>query len=176
MQADHCIDGPDFKLSNSVNGHLEGARREAGYCIVFFRKTNEDKYRESRISLPDHAIIGGGFDRFIESNWNRLLAGEVFKRPFLVPSFHKFIDFKIYLEKSTGADVVFVMEPASFLLRVLSDPITVTYNRGSASLRLYKGVSNIRDQAGENLDVRVEFTPAGGNTVSETAASSTRMD
>lgn len=166
---------PDFQLRNSVNGHVEGARREGADCVVFFRKTGRDKYREDRIALPEHAIIDGGFDRFIEMNWRRLLDGHVFRRPFLVPSFHKFIDFKIYLEKSTDADVVFVMEPASFFLRVLSDPITVTYDRRSASLKLYEGVSNIRDQAGENLDVRVEFAPAEGDKSNRTAVSSARV-
>lgn len=164
---------PDFRMENSVNGHVEGARQEGKYCVVFFRKTSGDEYREKKIELPDRAIIDGGFDRFIELNWSRLLAGEVFKRPFLVPSFHKFVDFRIYLEKSTDANVVFAMEPASFLLRLVADKIIVTYERDNAALRRYEGISNIRDQDGENFDVRVEF-PEGGNDTKKTAAAMPR--
>lgn len=166
---------PDFKMENSVNGHVEGASCEGEYCVVSFRKTSDDEYREDKIRLPDKAIIDGGFDRFIELNWDRLLTGEVFKRPFLVPSFHKFVDFKIYLEKSSDADVVFVMEPASFLLRLVADKIVVTYERDNAALRRYEGISNIRDRSGENFDVRVEF-PADGEDLKKTAAASQRGD
>lgn len=148
---------PDFRLSSTYNGHLEGAKKETDRLVVFFRKSRDDEYEEEEIDLPDGAIIDGGFDRFVEINWDTLLTGEVFKRPFLVPSFHKFVDFKIYLEEQSENKVVLVMEPASLLLRIVGGGIKVTYDRDNAALKLYEGVSNIRDSSGENYDVRVEF-------------------
>jgi len=53
------------------------------------------------------------------------------------------------------------MEPASLLLRVVGDEILVTYDRASADLKRYEGISNIRNAAGENYEVRVEFPAAG---------------
>lgn len=148
---------PDFRLSSTFNGHLEGAKQAADRCLVFFRRSREHEYEEKVIDLPGHAIIDGGFDRFIENNWEELLAGEVFERPFLVPSFHRFIDFRIYLEAENGNEVVFAMEPASVFLRIVGEKIKVTYDRDNESLRLYEGISNVRDAAGENYEVRVEF-------------------
>ena len=81
--------------------------------------------------------------------------------PFLVPSFHRFIDFKIYRKRQSDTEVTFVMEPASFLLRIVGDGVLVTYNRDNAALKRYEGISNIRDEQGDNYEVRVEFPGAG---------------
>lgn len=152
---------PDFRLENQANGHLEGANQRDDRLLVFFRKTEDHALRERELRAPDDAIIDGGFDRFIENNWAALVRGEVFERPFLVPSFQRFLDFRIYLERMTDTDVVFVMEPASMLLRIVGDGIVVAYDRDSAALRRYEGISNIRDEDGENYEVRVEFPAAG---------------
>lgn len=161
---------PDFRLENSRNGHVEGARRRGDRVLVYFRKTGDYEYRDERVEPPAGAIIDGGFDRFIEHQWRRLLAGEEFERPFLVPSMRRFVDFRIYLEGRSDADVVFVMEPASLLLRVVGGRITVVYDRESRALKRYEGVSNIRDRAGENYEVRVEFPAAGVRDASEASA------
>jgi hypothetical protein len=152
---------PDFRLENPVNGHLEGANQRDDRLLVFFRKTDDHALRERELRAPDNAIIDGGFDRFIENNWTALMQGDVFQRPFLVPSFQRFLEFRIYLERMTETEVVFIMEPASMLLRIVGDGIVVAYDRDSAALRRYEGISNIRDQDGENYEVRVEF-PADG--------------
>ncbi len=152
---------PDFRLENPGNGHLEGAKRENGRLVVFFRKSDSHELSERALRPPEDAIIDGGFDRFIEANWSRLIQGEVFERPFLVPAFQKFLDFRIYLERAANADVVFVMEPASLLVRLVGGRIVVTYDRDSAALKRYEGISNIRDPDGNNYEVRVEFPAAG---------------
>jgi hypothetical protein len=54
------------------------------------------------------------------------------------------------------------MEPASLLLRFIGEKITVTYDLGNGSLKQYEGVSNIRDETGDNYRVRVEFRGAAG--------------
>lgn len=148
---------PDFRLTSTSNGHIEGAKQEPDRFVVFFRKSRDHEYREEEIQLPDHAIIDGGFDRFVEINWEDLLEGEVFERPFLVPSFHRFIDFKIYLEEKNETHAVFFMKPASLLLRLVGAGIKVTYDRNNGALKLYEGISNVRDSSGENYDIRVEF-------------------
>jgi len=154
--------GPAFRLENQHHGHVEGARHTQDGLVVFFRKSDDHEYVEERIALPRQAIIDGGFDRFVEANWDALLEGESFTRPFLLPSFQEFVDFRIYLERSGDATVVFVMEPASFWLRLVGGRIEVTYDHDTAALRRYKGVSNIRDENGENYEVRIEFPAADG--------------
>jgi len=153
---------PEFRLSNVVNGHLEGAKYKGDELVVFFRQTDDHELKEKTIQFPERAIVDGGFDRFIESNWQALLAGKIFRRPFLVPSFYRFVDFRIYRKERTDNEVVFVMEPASFLLRMVGDSVIVAYNRDDAFLRRYEGISNIRDEQGDNYEVRVEFPGAGG--------------
>lgn len=165
---------PGFRLENARNGHLEGAEQRDDKLLVFFRRTTNHDYEEAKLDFPGRAIIDGGFDRFVESNWTRLLQGEVFKRPFLVPSLQRFLDFRIYLERRTDADVVFIMEPASLLLRIVGEEIIVTYDRDNAALKRYEGISNLRDQEGSNYRVRVEFPAAGGSRDTAGAASADR--
>lgn len=152
---------PDFRLENSRTGHVEAAVQQGDRVLVSFRRSAADVYREKKLTLPDQAIIDAGFDRFVKHNWTRLVQGETVKRPFLVPSLRQFVDFRIYLEQHDTARVVFVMEPASFLLRLFGDAITVTYERNHRVLRRYRGISNLRDRGGENYMVYVEFSGAG---------------
>jgi len=169
---------PEFELENARTGHVEGAKRRGDALLVMFRKSDEYDLQQERLEPPGDAIIDGGFDRFIESNWSRLIDGEVFERPFLVPSFQRFVDFRIYLERRSETEVVFVMEPDSFLLRLVGGGIEVTYDRDSAALKRYEGVSNMRDPSGDNFKVRVEFPAAGseGRTAVRAAPVQTRFD
>lgn len=152
---------PLFELINSANGHQEGVRYVNSIRQIFFRKTIKDELEVAELTVPKDAIIDGGFDRFIEENWKALMAGEKFVRPFLVPSFQRFVDFKIYMKQlDKQGDPVFVLETNSFLLRVLSSKVLVTYNKTDGTLRRYEGISNIRNQKGDNYKVRVEFLEA----------------
>lgn len=153
-------DVPEFRFSDERTGHLEALRRlEDGAIEVRFRRALGEEEREARLDMPEAALADAGFDRFIESHWGELLDGKRLVRRFLVPSRLGFVDFRIRSsdENNDPLGVSFTMEIDSALLRLVVPAITVTYDRETRRLLRYDGMSNLRDERGENHVVRIEF-------------------
>jgi hypothetical protein len=150
---------PEFELADERTGHLEALRREGdGNLVVSYRERAEEELREVSLAMPEAALADAGFDRFISAHWDELLAGTVLVRQFLVPSRQEFMDFRI--RRAAGdapGEVGFLLEIDSALLRLVVPAISVIYDRSSRRLMRYEGLSNLRDERGENHTVRIEF-------------------
>lgn len=157
-------DAPEFLLRNIRTGHSEGARAKSKQLEVSFKQAQDAPLKSEALSLPEGAIVDAGFDRFVENNWEALMRGDTFVRPFLIPSRLQFMDFRIR-RADDGSDperATFEMAIDSALLRFFAPAITVVYDTRDRTLLEYDGVSNIRDAGGENLDVEIRFDPSGG--------------
>ena len=149
---------PDFELVNEESGHVEGVRGSGGRLTVLFRAGSDASTREASVDTPENGIIDAGFDRFIEQNWSSLVSGEVLEREFLIPSQLEFYAFEISKSGTQPrGEVVFRLQIKSMLLRMFVSPVFVHYDAESRTLLRYEGVSNIRDEQGRNLEVRIEF-------------------
>ena len=62
---------------------------------------------------------------------------------------------------ATGDELAFELRVKSMFLQMFVPPVVVSYDAQTRSLLRYEGVSNIRDAAGENFDVRIEFPRSG---------------
>lgn len=152
---------PDFELVNQENGHVEGVRGDGGRLTVLFRPDSDASTRQASVEMPENGIIDAGFDRFIEQNWSSLVGGAVLEREFLIPSQLDFYTFEISKAGTQPrGEVVFRLQIKSMLLRVFVSPVLVHYDAASRTLLRYEGISNIRDDQGRNLDVRIEFPRA----------------
>ncbi len=154
---------PKFVLRNIRTGHTEGATAQSDSLKVSFRKSGDAPLAQKAIDLPEGAIVDAGFDRFVENNWDALMRGDGFVRPFLVPSRLKFMDFRIQRVDDGGKvdRAVFEMALDSPLLRLLAPSITVVYDARNRTLLEYDGVSNMRNRQGNNLNVEIRFDPSG---------------
>jgi len=153
---------PDFHLVNSENGHVEGARGGADRFKVHFRPLSDTSVREAAVDSPPNGIIDAGFDRFIEQNWMSLVNDEVLEREFLIPSQLDFYTFEIQKARVERPDeVAFQLRIKSVLLQIFVPPALVYYDAQTRSLLRYEGISNIRNENGENFDVRIEFQAPG---------------
>lgn len=153
---------PGFLLRNIRTGHSEGAAAASEGLEVSFRRNQGAPLKKEALDLPEDAIVDAGFDRFVEINWEALMRGETFVRPFLVPSQLQFIDFRIRRvdDGSEPERATFEMAIDSALLRLFAPAITVVYDARERTLLEYDGVSNIRNGSGENLDVEIRFDPS----------------
>ena len=154
---------PGFLLRNIRTGHSEGAAAAAEDKLeVSFRRNQGAPLKKEALNLPENAIVDAGFDRFVENNWEALMRGETFVRPFLVPSRLQFIDFRIRRvdNESEPERATFEMATDSALLRLFAPAIRVIYDTRNRTLLEYDGVSNIRNGQGENLDVEIRFDPS----------------
>jgi hypothetical protein len=160
---------PEFQLDNSRTGHVEGLTRIAADSLqVRFREHANRELLQQQISLPRDAIADAGFDRFIESQWENLIDGKTLVRNFLVPSRLEFMEWRIRRKDDVDQDaqtgdendtdtVRFALEIDSAFLRLVVPAIVVIYDRDTRRLMRYEGLSNLRDDSGENHSVRIEF-------------------
>lgn len=155
-------DAPEFLLRNIRTGHSEGARAKSKQLEVSFKQAQGAPLKSEALNLPKGAIVDAGFDRFVENNWDALMRGDTFVRPFLIPSRLQFMDFRIR-RVDDGRDperATFEMAIDSPLVRLFAPSIKVAYQTNGRTLLEYDGVSNMRNSDGENLDVKIRFNPA----------------
>ena len=152
---------PEFKLENTRTGHEEKTRFIKNKYEVIFSGTKSKTRRKSQINYKDGAISDAGFDNFIIEHWDQIIAGKEFKRDFLVPSMQKFLSFRIYqdaiLNKEGQSLRLINIEPNSFFVRVIAGKIKLYYDIDEPILRVFEGVSNMRDSKGDNYDVFIKY-------------------
>ena len=157
---------PDFQLVNTENGHVEGARGGETRLSIHFQRRSESEVRKASVEIPSNGIVDAGFDRFIEQNWAALADGKVLEREFLIPSQLEFYTFEIAkISSPEPGEMTFRLQIKSLILQMFVPSVRVCYDIQTRTLLRYEGISNIRNNAGENFDVRIEFArPARANT------------
>jgi len=109
-------------------------------------------------NLP--VVIDAGFDTFVTTNWDSLLAGEnkSFQFPFAArESLVKLRIKPMGCTYDSATDQCFSLEMNNWFLRVLVDPIELGYDAKLKRLTRYRGLSNIGDGNGNGLVVDIRY-------------------
>ena len=123
-------------------------------------------------SLP--VVIDAGFDAFVTTNWDSLVAGD--KKSFQFPFAARESLVKLRIKPmscsyDSETDQCFSLEMNNWFLRMLVDPIELGYDARLKRLSRYRGLSNIGDGEGNGLvvDIRYEYqdVPANACAVDE---------
>jgi len=88
-------------------------------------------------------VADAGFDMFMVSHWQSLMAGKKHTMDFLAITRGQFIEFEIVKTHEAEKTVSFELKPSSFLISMLVDPIVLTYDKSTANILYYKGLTNI---------------------------------
>ena len=154
---------PQFRFEDRRFGYLEGLR-QGSIPEVFVRKTTDAPMQSSELSATG-LVADAGFDEFIRSRWSTLVAGAAVPFAFAVPSRLESLEFS--LRKVGQARVA---DEAAWIFRLrlsgwlgwLAPHIDVYYGQQSRRLLRFEGLSNLRDDSGENpLQAQIDFaTPA----------------
>jgi hypothetical protein len=117
---------------------------------------------ESRVpaSEQENLVVDAGFDNFVRSIWDTLDAGGNAKFPFLVVGFDKPIKMKALRSNAgdcTAAELCLDIKLDSWFLGMIIDPIELSYSRDKRRLLRFSGVSNIKDENGESLNVDIHY-------------------
>jgi hypothetical protein len=117
---------------------------------------------ETRVPATEQngLVVDAGFDNFVRSIWEVLDAGDKAKFPFLVAGFDKPI--KMIALQSAATDctttqLCLEIKLDSWFLGMLVDPIELSYSRTDKRLRRFSGVSNIKNEEGESLNVNIQY-------------------
>lgn len=152
---------PAFRLSDERTGHLEAVAIEGDQATIRFRKDRSTSLKSKTVELPADGIIDAGFRPFIEDHWAQLTGDETLRRPFLVPSRLSFLKLRLRqvdTERSGGETrPVFEMDSSSFFIRLFAPTLRMVFATDPRELRVYEGVSALRDANGDSYKVRVRF-------------------
>jgi hypothetical protein len=149
---------PAFQFEDVRSGYREGVQRGTGGASVFVDRPDAEP---QRAPLPDGALVAdAGFDQWVLREWPRLTAGESVPMQFLVPSRLTSYGFKVYEvdDETDTADGRRFRLRLGGLLGWFAPHIDVVYAESDRRLLRFEGLSNLRDDAGEDpLKVRIEF-------------------
>lgn len=153
---------PEFSFEDVRMGYREGLRRRGGTHTVWVSDARGEGERSATLDEPAARLVAdAGFDEFIRSQWQPLLAGQSVPLRFAVPSRLQTLGFKVGRQGSTTLG----QEPAeTFRLKLggvlgwIAPHIDVAYGRESRRLLRFEGLSNLRsDDGSEQLVARIEF-------------------
>lgn len=151
---------PDFELLDGRDGYREGVRSVSGRREAFWQ-VDATAQPQTRAFDPDaDTVIDAGFDAYVRTHWNGLLAGERHQARFLLPSALR--QFPVRLQRQDdGAgkgEVGFQMRLDAWY--GFAAPRTrVFYGESDARLLRFEGVGSIRDVRGRHRPVRIVFPP-----------------
>ncbi|BAX80878.1 hypothetical protein [Labilibaculum antarcticum] len=156
---------PNYLLMDERSGLLEEVIHVgANQFEIRYRKNSNSKLKEKSLYVPEPAVVDGGFNYYIKSNWNKIIAEEKLVFNFLSVAFQDYFTFRIYKvdEQTSDPNIVLLrMECQSLLLRVLMNPIYVHYDLKTKRISKYEGISNIRDHEGHSYKALLNYPELG---------------
>mgnify|MGYP001209399635 CR=1 FL=1 len=154
---------PEFDMTDARLDYREGVSKEGQALKIFVDKPDEEPEQELVADAPADLVGDAGFDRFVQDQWDKLVAGETVHFHFLVPSRLDYMGFKVkqIAELSIEQRPVRVFRLAlGGLLGLIVSGIDVSYDAESRTLLRFEGLSNVRDAEGENYVARIDFPPS----------------
>jgi hypothetical protein len=153
---------PDFVLEDTSNGMREGIRSNGNGREVFFRAATNDAEKAAPLPKVSGLVADSGFDEFVHVSWESLTSGKSVYLHFLIPSRLDDMGFKIDPLRSDQIDGVPVQVfrlKLSGILGWFLPGIDTYYGAQDHRLMHYVGLSDLRDTAGDNFKVDIQFDP-----------------
>ncbi len=159
---------PSFVQHNLSSNDSFGVQLKDGEVIV---STTEGEGAPALVALqPDTGypiVVDAGFDAFVTTHWDSLVAGESRRFQFPLASRETLVEMSIeraHCSYDTDSDQCFSLEPGNWLLRMLADRIELGYDASLQRLTRFRGVSNISDESGSGwvVDIHYRYDDAAG--------------
>jgi len=153
------LEAPSFEMTDFRFGLREGAE-VAGERVVLFSGPPTERLRSRSVERPKVAVIDAGFDAFMRENFDSIVDGASIEFDFAVPALRRFVSFELIPRgevtyRGQRAHLI-KMRPASALLRLIVDPIDLTYSPDGRLLE-FEGLANVLDEDGDRYEARIVF-------------------
>lgn len=103
-------------------------------------------------------VIDAGFSNFIVRNWSQLMEGQTLKFDFASTAQMDLVRLQVRHRETVDEVEMFNMTIANPILRLLLKPIEIGYFADTKQLAYYKGISNLKDDNGEQFStVRIRY-------------------
>jgi hypothetical protein len=154
---------PSFELTLADGRPLEGLDHRIDGLRVYRRDPADNALDSTTLRSDQVDVADAGFVRFIQIQWEALVAGNPLEFDFLVPSRLDAVPMRLRLHERVSVldepAMTFRLAPANPVLRWFVDPIDISFHAERRELLRYRGLSNIpRDDQGNHV-VRIDFPP-----------------
>ena len=162
---------PSFVQHNLYSNELIEVALEQGGVTMAVVDANSNETPKSVTEQPSQGlpvVIDAGFDVFVRENWDSLVVGETHEFQFPFADRLSLIELRIRrfgCSYSTQTDQCFRLELASWLLRLVVEPIELGYDPELRRLTRFRGLSNIGDENGNGMvvDIQYDYQDVPGN-------------
>lgn len=152
-----------YTLRDSRTGRQEDITVQDGRVTLRFVETRGEAPASEELAWTDEMAAAVTVTHMIRRQWEQLLAGEALVFDLLVPSRQDTVGFRVRFVASVEwqglAAAEFRMEPDSWLIRALVDPMTfIMDNQDDHAVLEFRGRSSITTADGEDQDLRMVYT------------------
>jgi hypothetical protein len=153
---------PSFALEDGRFGYREGVRASdaVGEREVYVKRGRDEVEKRAPIPQLTRLVFDTGFDAYIRANWDALKNGEKHVLDFMVPSRLTTIPLSVrQIEDGSvhgKATRRFRLELDAWYAFAIPS-MEVTYDRETRVMLEYRGIGNVRTNAGKRLLVRLDF-------------------
>lgn len=156
---------PMFTFEDTRDNEFASAQFEGARLML----THGAKGHQSQKAIMDNAklVVDAGFDAYIQLNWDKLMEGKRLKFDFALVNRLTTVQLEVRKIKSSESPVYdadygrhwayFRITPAKKIASLFADPINLAYDPKGKYLMRYHGRSNLDDNEGAPVDVRIEY-------------------
>jgi hypothetical protein len=157
-----------YTLDDLRSGEGERLRVEGGRVFLAYRENHEEELEEDDVELAPGVLFTATVVPYLLRNWVALRGGARLEFPFLVPSRQDVYQFRAQRDEKAGAGkrerIVIRMEPASWFLRRLVDPLFFEFSaEDTPRLLEFRGRSSLRDEEEDTQDLRMTYSYLEGS-------------
>jgi hypothetical protein len=155
---------PQLTQKNFACGESIGVSHAEDALKVSYRADQQDAVKTGELERENELVIDAGFDNMVRKHWERVTAGDPLTFDYLVPS--RFASYSFRLRNVDCSDNAveggecFLIEPASWWLRMLVDPVSLTYEGKSRRLLEFKGLGNVAGADCKYPQVKIRYQHA----------------
>lgn len=123
---------------------------------------SKGKERTGSIDVKNNLVCGQGYHNFIISNMDSFKIGETKELRFIIPSMRDYFTFDLTylgpLNKDKPDEVSFRLDITNWILKMFADKIQVTYSKKDKVLLRYEGLTNLKNDKGDQYDAILTYT------------------
>ncbi|ARN73423.1 hypothetical protein [Oceanicoccus sagamiensis] len=125
---------------------------------------NDAEQKTATLDANWPLVIDAGFDNYVRENWPSLLTGASLEFYFPAPTRMSLVNLMIKQKLCAAErqnDVCFSVNSSNWFIRLLLDPIELSYDKDTQQLSRFRGLGNMMDKEGNGLKVDIRYRYQG---------------
>ena len=153
---------PDHIIEDNRTGDIEGLRREGDQIVLFdHEKGKVEKTRVLDKKEAENRILIGcqGLNYYVLGHLDSSNPIQSLPLRFLIPGKLDYYDFDMKEVGSSELSVAeFEISIKNWFLKMFAPKLRAKYDRSTKRLIWYQGISNIKNEKGENQNVTIDYS------------------